>query len=100
MPHLDTNQEAGGYAICMQNMKAMLKADEIHIFFNPISYGIHFDLGMTFLACYFDDKKVIKVIENPETCEEDGQRKAPLFSSFSQLLEYWEKKQEEKLAIK
>lgn len=100
MPHLDTNQEAGTYAICVQNMNAMLGADEIHIFFNPASYGTHFDLGMTFLACHLDADKIIKVIENLEICGEDGQIKAVLFNSFSQLLEHWEKGQEEKIAVK
>ena len=100
MPHLDTNQEAGTYAICVQNLKAIVEAEEIHIFFNPVSYGTHFDLGMTFLSCYLDKRKTIKVIENLETCSEDGQIKAVLFNSFSQLLEHWEKKQQERVAVK
>ena len=86
LPHLDTNQKASGYEICLQNMKAILAADEVHIFFVPTSYGSHFDLGVTFLACYSDQNKIIKVIENGEVI-------IPTKKSFGQMLDYWEKHQ-------
>ena len=96
LPHLDTDQEASGYEICLQNMKAILEADEIHIFFVPESYGSHFDLGVTFLACYLNKEKVIKVIENPEICDENGQTKLALFKSFGQVIHDWEERQNKK----
>jgi hypothetical protein len=75
LPHLDTNQQATGYAICLQNMKAILEADEIHIFFVPTSYGSHFDLGVAFSACYADPQKIIKIIEDGEIIDEHDQLK-------------------------
>ncbi len=94
LPHLDTHQEADGYEICMQNMKAILAADEIHIFFNPKSYGTHFDLGVAFLACYLDDTKIIKTIENDEARDANsGQKKLLIEKSFGQMISKWEEKQ-------
>lgn len=96
LPHLDTDQEASGYEICLQNMKVILAADEIHIFFDLDSKGSHFDLGVIFLACHLDKKKIIKVIENPEVCNEQGQMRMALFKSFGQVLYDWEEKQNKK----
>jgi len=92
LPHLDTDQEASGYEICLQNMRAILYADEIHIFFVPLSYGSHFDLGVTFLACSFDENKIIKVIENGGLTDEHGQIQLPFEKSFGQMIQEWEKK--------
>ena len=93
LPHLDTDQKAGIYAICMQNMQAILAADEIHIFFVPQSYGSHFDLGMTFLACHLDPKKIIKVVENGQVIDKNGQLKLAFEESFGHMLYDWERKQ-------
>jgi len=97
LPHLDTDQKASGYEICMQNMQAILKADEIHIFFSPASYGSHFDLGVTFIACHLYPKKIIKVIENGQMIDAHGQFKLLFEKSFGQMLCDWENKQNEKL---
>ncbi len=99
LPHLDTNQEASGHDICLQNMKKILEADEIHIFFVSTSYGSHFDLGVTFLACYLDQNKIIKVIENNEIVDDKGQTKMLLFKSFGQMIQYWESHQEQYVAL-
>jgi len=93
LPHLDTNQKASGYEICMQNMQAIITADEVHIFFIPTSYGSHFDLGVTFLACYQNPNKVIKVIENGQEIDQNGQMKLLFEKSFGQMIYYWENKQ-------
>lgn len=93
LPHLDTNQEASGYNICLQNMQAILDADEIHIFFDPGSKGSHFDLGVTFLACHINPQKIIKVIENLEEIDEYGQCKILFFKSFGQMIYDWENEQ-------
>ena len=90
LPHLDTNQQVSGYEICLQNMKVILKANEIHIFFVSTSYGSHFDLGVTFLACYRNPKKIIKVIENGQIVDENGQLKLLFEKSFGQMLGDWE----------
>lgn len=97
LPHLDTDQKASGYEICMQNMKAILEADEIHIFFDSSSYGSHFDLGVAFLACYRNKKKIIKVIENPEVISKEGQLKFIFVKSFSEMLYTWEQLQNKRL---
>ncbi len=93
LPHLDTNQKASGYDICMQNMQAIIAADEVHIFFVPISYGSHFDLGVTFLACFQNPNKVIKVIENGQEIDQNGQMKLLFEKSFGQMIYDWENKQ-------
>lgn len=59
LPHRDTNQEASGYDICLQNCWAIAESDEVHIFYNPESQGCHFDLGVAFAF-----RKKIIVIEN------------------------------------
>jgi nucleoside 2-deoxyribosyltransferase len=79
LPHRDTNQEASGLSICLQNYCAILSADEVHIFFNPESTGTHFDLGVAFAL-----NKRIKVIENVPY----GEGK-----SFPRMLDEWEESQ-------
>lgn len=77
LPHQDDNQNKSGYEICQQNMKYIKKADEIHIFYNNQSKGLHFDLGMAFIL-----KKPIVVVKNE------------LYSggkSFPRMLKEWEK---------
>jgi nucleoside 2-deoxyribosyltransferase len=77
LPHQDDNQNKSGYEICQQNMRYIKKADEIHIFYNNQSKGLHFDLGMAFIL-----KKPIIVVQNE------------LYSSgksFSRMLKEWEK---------
>lgn len=59
LPHRDTNQNATGIEICIENMNAIKTADEIHVFYNSKSQGSHFDLGMAFVL----EKKII-VVEN------------------------------------
>jgi len=89
LPHRDTNQKQSLFDICKQNMNAILAADEVHIFYNSKSKGIHFDIGMTFVSCMmgfdeivgFDEYMTkIKVIET----EEDGEGK-----SFVEMLNAW-----------
>lgn len=76
LPHRNTNQNDTGINICKQNRKAIKKADEIHIFYNPESQGTHFDLGVAFA---YD--KPIKVIENVKY----GEGK-----SYPRMIKEWE----------
>jgi len=99
LPHVDTNQQVSVYEICLQNMRAILEAEEIHIFFSPTSFGSHFDMGVAFLAYYLDPNKIIKVIENPEVIDEYGQMKIPLFKSFGQMIDEWQTKQWENVVF-
>jgi len=75
LPHRDTDQAAKGIDICRQNMEAIKNADEVHIFYNGESQGIHFDLGMAFAL-----GKQISVIEN----EPYGEGKC-----FPRMLDEW-----------
>jgi nucleoside 2-deoxyribosyltransferase len=57
-PQRDTDQnDPNGVYICKQNRDAILKADEIHIYWNGKSAGSLFDFGMTFAL-----RKPIKLI--------------------------------------
>lgn len=48
-PARDTDQDDRvGFRICDDNVKAIKKADEVHIFFDPESRGSLFDLGAAF----------------------------------------------------
>ena len=59
LPHRDTNQEASGYNICMENMEAIKQSDEVHILYSKESQGTHFDMGVAFAF-----GKTIVVVEN------------------------------------
>lgn len=49
-PLRDTNQnDPIGNKICEENFKAILAADEIHVFYDKNSTGVHFDLGGVFM---------------------------------------------------
>jgi nucleoside 2-deoxyribosyltransferase len=76
LPHRDTDQTETGINICRQNRMAILKADEIHAFYNTNSQGTHFDLGMAFAM-----SKKIRIIENIEF----GEGK-----SFPRMITEWE----------
>jgi nucleoside 2-deoxyribosyltransferase len=75
LPHRDTDQTAKGIDICHQNLKAIMKADEVHIFYNGKSQGTHFDMGMAFAL-----GKRIVVVEN----EPYGEGK-----SYPRMLDEW-----------
>ena len=61
LPHRDTNQTATGFEICTENMQAIAKANEVHIFYNSKSQGTHFDMGVAFAM-----GKRIVIVENEE----------------------------------
>lgn len=58
LPHRNTNQKGTSLEINLQNMNAIKASDEVHIFYNNKSQGIHFDIGVAFCL-----NKPIKVIE-------------------------------------
>lgn len=45
---VDQRNDDGGVRICMEHREAMLGADEVHVWWDPTSYGCHFDLGMAY----------------------------------------------------
>jgi len=76
LPHRDTNQDANGIDICMQNAIAIKEANEVHIFYNNSSQGTHFDMGVSFAL----GKKII-IVENEEVS---------IGKSFQRMLIEWE----------
>lgn len=76
LPHRDTDQNNTGLNICKENRGAILKADEVHIFYSSSSQGTHFDMGMAFAL-----KKKIIVVEN----EQYGEGK-----SYPRMLNEWQ----------
>ena len=54
-PPRDVDQEdPTGWTICKKHCEALIKSDEVHIFWDVSSKGSHFDLGMAFAL----DKKL------------------------------------------
>ena len=63
LPHRDTDQEATGLEICMENAAAISMADEIFVVYDKDSQGSHFDLGMVFALDMLEGrKKRIRVV--------------------------------------
>ena len=59
-PPRDTDQkDSRGLRICNDNCEAMMKADEIHILWNPASQGSLFDFGMAFILRKLKNKKIV-----------------------------------------
>lgn len=54
---VDQTDDGCGFKICQAHRKAMQKADEVHVLWNPDSKGSHFDFGMAFMS-----KKKIRLI--------------------------------------
>lgn len=75
-PPRDTNQTASGIDICRQNFHAILNANEVHVFYNETSQGIHFDMGMAFAL----GKKIVVASNIPY-----GEGK-----SYARMLDEWE----------
>ena len=80
-PARDTRQEdeTGGWNICTANKNAILRSDEIHIFWDNKSTGTLFDLGMAFAL----NRKLVLV--NPESINKTGSK------SFDHVIDYWSK---------
>lgn len=76
LPHRDTDQNASGIGICMENAEAIENADEVHIFYSSKSTGTHFDMGVAFAL----NKKLV-IVENEEF--DEGK-------SFARMLTEWE----------
>jgi len=76
LPHRDTNQNATGGEICRQNATAIYNSDRVDIFYNELSQGTHFDMGVAFAF-----GKRIKIVKNGEMTSD---------KSFSRMLVEWE----------
>src|SRR3990167_9058272 len=67
-PIRDTRQDdpTGGYEICRANFKAIMCADEIHIWYDEKSNGSKFDMGGVFMLVEMIGFKKRVVIANYE----------------------------------
>lgn len=63
LPHLDTDQQASGYEICLQNTAANIAAAETHIFYDHASQVSHFDIGVKFVDAYIHPEKEVYVMQ-------------------------------------
>jgi len=81
LPHRDTNQDASGLDICLENAAAIRLCDEVHVFYDPSSQGSHFDLGMLFMLDQIEGvKKRVRLIKSPKI--EPGK-------SFPRMINEW-----------
>jgi hypothetical protein len=58
----DQSDDGVGLAVNESNRKAMLLADEVHVFWDPQSYGSHFDLGMAFVLQTTRDLPIVLAV--------------------------------------
>ena len=67
-PPRDTDQgDPVGLDICSQNKRALLEADEVHVYWNASSEGSKFDMGMAFAA-----DKPIHIINKEDVQKTEG----------------------------
>lgn len=84
-PFRDTNQDdpTGGYEICKTNFKAILGADEIHIWYDESSGGSKFDMGGVFMLVKMLGVKKKIVIANDKEVVDNS--KKSLYKIFKRL---------------
>ncbi len=77
-PMRDTDQnDPVGMRICRDNGHAILRADEIHVWYHPASIGSVFDLGMTFMLLEVIKLHKRVVIANPEDVDATDAKSFP-----------------------
>ena len=71
-PGWDTDQnDPTGINICDTNLRKILEAPKVHVYYLPDSTGIHFDLGATYMLIFLGYKKeVVFVNGNKKEFEE------------------------------
>ena len=74
-PARDTKQDGDqiGIRICRDNLEAMCKADEVHVWFDPESRGSIFDLGMVWSIFRFGARRIARIqvtCANPQDTEQ------------------------------
>ena len=73
-PPRDTAQDDPvGDRICRDNGRALLAADEVHVWYDPASQGSVFDFGMLFMASeVIGPKKKIVLVNRDAVAPTDG----------------------------
>jgi len=82
-PPRDTDQsDPIGNQICEQNFRAILEADEVHVFYDETSTGLYFDMGGTFmLTQVLGYKKKIVFVNKDDVEDKPGK-------SFQNVLKF------------
>lgn len=76
-PPRDTAQDDPvGMRICRDNGFAIMRADEVHVWYDPTSQGSVFDLGMAFMLAEVIGAPKKVVIANPGDVDPDEGRKS------------------------
>lgn len=76
-PPRDTPQDDPvGLRICRDNGRALLAADEVHLWYDPSSQGSIFDFGMLFMASEIVGRRKRFVLANPEAVAPTDGRKS------------------------
>jgi len=66
-PARDTDQtDTHGLSICLTNFRAMINAEEIHIWFDPESYGSVWDEGGLFMLHLLEDNRKVVLANHVE----------------------------------
>lgn len=86
-PIRDTKQDdpSGGYEICRTNFSEILKADEIHIWYDETSNGSKFDMGGVFMLVEMLGKRKRVVVVNDEEVVDNT--KKSFYKVFKHLVE-------------
>lgn len=92
-PIRDTDQnDPIGINICDTNLKKILEADEVHVWFLKESSGIHFDLGATYLLIrVLGHKKKVVFVNREEFDAEIGKLIESERKDYLLVLDYLDK---------
>lgn len=92
-PIRDTDQsDPVGIKICDTNSRAILEADEIHVWFVPTSTGTHFDLGETYILIrILGYKKKVVFVNRDEFSKKIEDMAARQMKDYLLVLDYLEK---------
>lgn len=85
-PIRDTKQDdpSGGYEICKTNFRAILEADEIHVWYDETSSGSKFDMGGVFMLTQMIGFRKTIVIPN----QADAEKKDSAPKSFLKVMKH------------
>ena len=86
-PIRNTKQDdpTGGYEICKANFSVILKADEIHIWYDETSGGSKFDMGGVFMLVeMLGWKKKVVIVNDGEVVDNN---KKSFYKVFKHLIE-------------
>lgn len=90
-PKRDTKQTdpTGGLQICKTNFKALIRSDEIHIWYDETSNGSKFDFGGTFMYVYMlGNKKRVFIVNEEEAMLLDMKSKKTRSKSFLKVMKH------------